>query len=173
MPTRHLPILLMIAVSLCACDSDDAPAAKLAQSAAPAATAAAETLSFTTAPLLDPNTASEQQLSSVKGLNPARVQAILSKRPFATPTELHAAISDGMSEQDQRSVYSAMFIRVNLNTAANDDFRLIPSSLSPRKLAHEFDEYRPYRSIDDFRREMSKYVSDEEVEFLARYVFVE
>lgn len=128
------------------------------------------TTAFSTAPLIDPNTTAEAELSIVPGLSETAVAAIIAGRPFVTPTALHAAINAGLSEEDQRSIYSAMFIRVGLNTGAEADFKLIPSTMSPGKLAHEFEEYRPYQSIDQFRREMAKYVSDAEVANLARYV---
>lgn len=127
-------------------------------------------LTFTTAPLVDPNTASEAELGAVPGLSDVAIATIVVGRPFATPTALHIAIGDGLSEDDQQSMYSALFIRVGLNGGAEDDYKLIPSTMSPRKLAHEFEEYRPYESMDQFRREMAKYVSDEEVAHLSRYV---
>jgi hypothetical protein len=125
---------------------------------------------FSTAPLIDPNTAPESALSAVPGLSSAGVSAIVAGRPFSTPTELHAVIGEELSEEDQRAVYTAMFIKVSLNSGAEADYKLIPSTLSPGKLAHELEEYRPYESMDQFRREMSKYVSDEEVAHLSRYV---
>lgn len=129
--------------------------------------------SFNTNPLLDPNNATAEELAGVAGLTPEAVQAIVENRPFATPSALHAAIGESISEEDQFSVYSAVFVKVKLNSSANEDFRLVPSTLSARKLAHEFEEYRPYSSMDQFRREMSKYVSTEEVDFLERYVIVD
>jgi radical SAM superfamily enzyme with C-terminal helix-hairpin-helix motif len=133
---------------------------------------AAETTTpvFPSAPLIDPNTATQAQLNTVPGLSDADVAAIIAGRPFATPTALHALIGQGLSEEAQRSIYGAMFIRVGLNSGAEEDFKLIPSTMSPRKLAHEFEEYRPYESIEQFRREMAKYVSEEEVAHLTRYV---
>ncbi len=125
---------------------------------------------FSTAPLIDPNTAPNAVLKRVKGLSEAGAAAIIAGRPFATPTAVHTAIGEELSEDDQRSVYSAMFVRVDLNTGAEEDFKLIPSTMSPGKLAHEFEEYRPYESIEQFRREMAKYVSDAEVAHLIRYV---
>lgn len=127
-------------------------------------------LIFTMAPLVDPNTASEAELSAIPGLADAAVAAIMAGRPFATPTALHGAMGESLSEDDQQSIYRALFIKVGLNTGALDDYKLIPSTLSPGKLAHEFEEYRPYESMDQFRREMAKYVSDEEVAHLSRYV---
>jgi hypothetical protein len=41
-----------------------------------------------------------------------------------------------------------------------------------RRMMNEFREYRPYRSIEQFRFEIGKYVSKEEVARFERYVFV-
>ncbi len=130
----------------------------------------AAAIDFPVSPLIDPNTATEAELSTIAGLDAAAVGAIVAGRPFATPTALHAAINPGVGEDELRSVYLLMFVKVGLNTGAEEDFKLIPSTMSARKLAHEFDEYRPYDSIDQFRREMAKYVSDAEVDHLTRYV---
>ena len=39
-------------------------------------------------------------------------------------------------------------------------------------MAHEFDEYRPYQSLAQWRREIGKYVDDDELARLERYVFL-
>ena len=125
---------------------------------------------FSTAPLIDPNGAPEAVLAGIAGLDSSQVEAILAGRPFATPSALHAVLSEGLSEEALRTIYGVMFIPVGLNSGAEADYKLIPSTLSPGKLAHEFEEYRPYDSIEQFQQEMAKYVSDEEVEHLSRYV---
>ena len=125
---------------------------------------------FSMLPLIDPNAASEVELGEVPGLSDAAVAAILAGRPFATPTALHAVIGAGLSEADQKSVYERLFVKVGLNSGAEEDYKLIPSTMPAGKLAHEFEEYRPYESIEQFQREMSKYVSGEEVAYLSRYV---
>ena len=125
---------------------------------------------YLTAPLINPNEASAAQLASVDGLNDTDVAAILAGRPFSSMSSLHAIISNGKEASELKDLYGRLFIKVGLNTGAEEDYKLIPSTLSPRHLAHEFDEYRPYNSLDDFVREMKKYVSDAEVENLKRYV---
>ena len=40
-------------------------------------------------------------------------------------------------------------------------------------MAHEFEEYRPYKSMAQWRREIGKYVDDDELARLERYVFLE
>jgi hypothetical protein len=39
-------------------------------------------------------------------------------------------------------------------------------------MLREFKEYRPYKAMEQFRREMGKYVSKEEVARLERYVMI-
>src|SRR5687767_12621455 len=44
--------------------------------------------------------------------------------------------------------------KLNLNTASETDFMTIPGMT--KRMVHEFEEYRPYQSIQQFRREISK-----------------
>lgn len=171
--------LMLLASGLVAC-GNDAPTEQAVQDTSVSDVAesvvadkGAATPAWPTAPLIDPNTASEAALSAIPDLTAESVQAVLDGRPFATPSALHAAISGGLGDDALWSIYQLMFVKVNLNTGANEDFRLVPSSMPARKLAHEFEEYRPYESIDDFIREMKKYVSDEEVAYLTRYVVID
>ena len=60
--------------------------------------------------------------------------------------------------------------KINLNTASMDDFKTVPDVND--RMAHEFDEYRPYVSIQQFRREMAKYVDDAAIAGYEAYVFV-
>ena len=61
--------------------------------------------------------------------------------------------------------------KLNLNTAtANELLTTIPGFGG--RMVHEFEEYRPYRSIQQFRREIGKYVTPEQVIEYEKYVFV-
>ena len=127
---------------------------------------------FATAALIDPNTADADVIAAIPGIDAELAQQIISGRPYATPSALHAVVKDAVDENALKAIYSTMFVTVDLNTGSNADYQLIPTSLSPGKLAHEFEEYRPYTSMEQFSREMSKYVSAEEVAFLQRYVTI-
>lgn len=183
MKSSNLIALLIIVtlVAISGCDKSDNAANQVVEAVTEGVTeraveptvveveaAAAES----TTPIIDPNTADEATLASVSGLSAENVQKIIAGRPFASASALHAVIGEGMSAADQKSIYSAMYIKIELNTAAKEDIVLIPSSMPARKLAHEVDEYRPYKTLDQWKREMKKYVSDEEVENLARYAYV-
>jgi DNA uptake protein ComE-like DNA-binding protein len=61
--------------------------------------------------------------------------------------------------------------KLNLNTATREEFLAKVPNLGNR-MAHEFEEYRPYKSIQQFRREMAKYVDAAKIAEYERYVFV-
>ncbi len=61
--------------------------------------------------------------------------------------------------------------KLNLNTASEEEFMAAIPGFGKR-MAHEFDEYRPYRSIQQFRREIGKYVDAAQVAEYEKYVFV-
>lgn len=61
--------------------------------------------------------------------------------------------------------------KLNLNTASSNDFLAQIPGLG-NKMVHEFEEYRPYRSVQQFRREMGKYVKPEQIAEYEKYVFV-
>ena len=60
--------------------------------------------------------------------------------------------------------------KLNLNTASETDLMAIPGMT--KRMVHEFQEYRPYQSIQQFRREMSKYVSAPVIADYEKYVYV-
>jgi predicted DNA-binding helix-hairpin-helix protein len=66
------------------------------------------------------------------------------------------------------SVLEMLFLPINLNTASKEEIMLVPGM--SMKMAHEFDQYRPYTSLEQFRREIGKYVDEDEVARLERYI---
>jgi DNA uptake protein ComE-like DNA-binding protein len=95
---------------------------------------------------------------------------ILGRRPFLTMIELDKLLATSLSPEQRGNVYRRLFVQINLNTASDAEILLIPG-LGNRML-HEFQEYRPYKAMAQFRREIGKYVDDKEVARLEQYVFV-
>ena len=120
--------------------------------------------------VLDVNTAAEKELLSVPGLTPALVKTIVARRPFLQMTDLDAVLAPSLSAEQRTGVYRRLFLQINLNTASDAEIMLIPG-LGKRMLG-EFKEYRPYRALAQFRREIDKYVDDKELDRLEQYVFV-
>jgi len=119
--------------------------------------------------VLNPDLATEAELASVPHLDAGVVTAIVEQRPFAAVAELDA-LFNALSDAQRDEVYGKLFQPINLNTASRAEILLIPD-LSER-MAHEFEEYRPYTSLEQFRREIGKYVDAAEVARLEQYVFV-
>jgi DNA uptake protein ComE-like DNA-binding protein len=59
---------------------------------------------------------------------------------------------------------------IDLNTATDAEILSIPGV--GQRMLHEFKEYRPYTSMDQFRREIGKYVDKAEVARLESYVTI-
>ena len=123
----------------------------------------------TTMGLLDANSATETELSAAN-VEETVVAKIVAGRPFASAGALDASLAATLGEPQREQLYGRLFVTINLNTASRTEILLIPG-LSDR-MAHEFEEYRPYTSLEQFRREIGKYVPATEVARLEQYVFV-
>lgn len=121
--------------------------------------------------LLDANIATEQELMSVPNMTAALAKTIIEKRTFANVTELGAVLSPTITAAQLPAVYGKLFVHTNLNTATDDELRAIPA-MNSNRVVREFKEYRPYKSLADFHREMRKYWDETEVARLEQYVFV-
>ena len=120
--------------------------------------------------LIDPNSATEEQVRAVPSMNEAAADALLAGRPYDDMLEVDRVLSQHLNEQQRDSVYARLWRRIDLNTATPEEILLIPG-VGPR-MQHEFEEYRPYTSIAQFRREIGKYVDADEVARLERYVTI-
>jgi DNA uptake protein ComE-like DNA-binding protein len=121
--------------------------------------------------LMDVNQAPEAELLKMPHLTPAIAKDILARRPFTSITELHALLTaSGLSAPQAAELYGRAFIHVNLNTGTAEEIQLIPGA--GRRMAHEFEEYRPWKSWAQFDKEIGKYVEKVEVERLKKYVFI-
>ncbi|MYF16834.1 MAG: helix-hairpin-helix domain-containing protein [Gemmatimonadetes bacterium] len=120
--------------------------------------------------VVNPNLAGSDELGALPGMGKELVDAIMAQRPFLGMEALHPVVSQHLGEEEVEKLYVQMFIPINLNTASEEEILLVPGV--GKRMAHEFEEYRPYSGIDQLRREMGKYVDDTEVARMEQYVFV-
>jgi len=120
--------------------------------------------------VLNPNLADESELAAAPGLNAELVAAIIAARPLAGNLELDALLGDSLDDEEKAQLREVLFLPINLNSASEDEVKLVPGI--SQKMVREFDEYKPYSTLEQFRREMGKYVDDDEVARLEQYVFV-
>ena len=122
--------------------------------------------------VLNPNLAGADELQTAPHIDATIAAAIIAGRPYLAATAFDAALRDAALTDEQRGeVFVKVFVPVNLNAASEEELLLVPGA-GPR-MAHEFDEYRPWEGgMLRFRREIGKYVDDDEVARLEQYVFV-
>jgi DNA uptake protein ComE-like DNA-binding protein len=138
---------------------------------ATADTSAASAATAASGSFIDPDAATREQLTSVPGITPTTADALIAGRPYRDMTAVDRVLSRAnLSEQQRDTVYTRLWKPIDLNTASREEILLIPG-VGPR-MQHEFEEYRPYRSMERFRREIGKYVNAQEVARLERYVTI-
>lgn len=133
-------------------------------------TASAEAQVGTNQGVLDPNLAEVGELTAVPHVDEALATAIVDARPFVDAAELDELLSGSLDRSRRSEVYEHLFRQIDLNSASEAAIMLIPGMSS--RMVHEFEEYRPYTSLEQFRRETGKYVDEEEVARLEQYVFI-
>lgn len=116
------------------------------------------------------NLMSAEELLSLPMVSSDIADAIREGRPYLDASQLDASLSGVVGDEARAQLYRHMFRPINLNDASREEIMLIPGM--SRKMAHEFEEYRPYSSLEQFRREIGKYVDEEEVARLETYVFI-
>ena len=120
--------------------------------------------------VVNPNRASQVELAELAHVDDALAAALVAKRPFLDMAALHAVVSAALPEEAWKELYKGLFVPINLNTATREEILLVPGV--GERMAHEFEEYRPYKALAQFRREIGKYVSKDEVARLERYVTI-
>ena len=120
--------------------------------------------------VVDPNLADRAALRSLPNVTDALADSIIAARPFTSAAALDAVVAKVLGEPARAELYPRLFRQINLNTASRGEIMLVPGMTS--RMAHEFEEYRPYTSLEQFRREIGKYVDANEVARLEQFVFV-
>lgn len=118
----------------------------------------------------NPNRASSEELQALSNIDRQLADNIIDNRPFLGILELDDLLGETLSKEQRSELYQKLFVPINLNIASREEILLVPGVGS--KMAHEFEEYRPYKALAQFHREIGKYVDDEEVARLAQFVFV-
>jgi DNA uptake protein ComE-like DNA-binding protein len=120
--------------------------------------------------VLNPNRATKEQLVTVPGVDAALADAIIAARPYADMTAVDKVVAARLNEEQRQAAYVKLFLPINLNTATREQILLVPGA--GNRMVREFQEYRPYKALAQFHREIKKYVDEAEVLRFEQYVFV-
>ncbi len=118
--------------------------------------------------ILDANSATAEQLAAADGVSPTLAEAVIAGQPYATVVDLNAQLLKTLSKDEATAVLAYLFVPVKLNSASREEIALIPGMSS--RMVGEFLEYRPYEDMNEFNREIGKYVDEAEVARLRSYV---
>ena len=140
------------------------PTTPTAMPATPSTTAAGTTAGS----MLDPNSATKEQLAAAPGWNATAADAVVAGRPYTDMIAVDKAVGGKLT--DKKTAYASVWKPIDLNKASKAEMKLIPGVGD--KMAHEFEEYRPWTSAAQFDREIGKYVDKNEVARLEKYVSI-
>ena len=124
---------------------------------------------------VDLNRGSDAELMLIPGVDAKKVTALKSQRPWSSFEQFQTAIAKATSATEATRLEQYVFIPVELNTFTDpimDTFASI--GVGTRQWKREFAEYRPWTSMDQFDRQISKYLRSRPTELkrLARYVII-
>ena len=116
------------------------------------------------------NTGTREEILLIPGAGNRMAREFAEYRPWRTWGQFDKEISKyvGQAETDRLKQY--VFIPVNLNTGTDTDILSIPGA--GQRMLREFKEYRPWKTKEQFEKEIGKYVGAKEVARLWRYVVI-
>ncbi len=120
--------------------------------------------------LVNPDLGNEKELLALPHMNTKIVKEIMERRPFLKMADLNALLAQSLNKEQLAELYGKMFVQINLNTASEEEILMIPGT--GKRMLREFLEYRPYKTLAQFHKEIGKYVDNKELARLEQYVFV-
>ena len=91
-------------------------------------------------------------------------------RPWKTFAQFDREIGKYVGQPETDRLKQYVFIPLDLNTATDEQFLTIPNMA--RRMLVEFKEYRPWKTKEQFDREIGKYVGPKETARLWRYMVI-
>ncbi len=117
------------------------------------------------------NTASPEEILLVPGAGKRMVREFAEYRPWKSYGQFAKEIGKYVGEEKAAQLAQYTFIPVRLNTASDEDLLSIPGA--GQRMVREFKEYRPWKTKEQFLKEIGKYVGVKEAERLWRYVVID
>jgi DNA uptake protein ComE-like DNA-binding protein len=116
------------------------------------------------------NTATREEILLVPGAGNRMAREFNEYRPWKTFAQFDREIGKYVDAKEVARLAQYCFIPLNLNTATDEEILSIPGA--GQRMVREFKEYRPWKTVEQFRKEIGKYVDAKEVARLERYVAI-
>ena len=117
------------------------------------------------------NTGTREEIMLIPGAGARMAREFDEYRPWKAWAQFDKEISKYVPQTEVDRLKQYVFIPVNLNTATDEDILSIPGAGT--RMVREFKEYRPWKTKEQFEKEIGKYVNAKEVGRLWRYVVIQ
>jgi DNA uptake protein ComE-like DNA-binding protein len=117
------------------------------------------------------NTGTREEILLIPGAGARMAREFAEYRPWKTWAQFDKEISKYVGQPETDRLKQYVFIPVNLNTATDEDILTIPGAGA--RMVREFKEYRPWKTKEQFEKEIGKYVGAKETARLWRYVVIQ
>jgi hypothetical protein len=125
---------------------------------------------------VDVNRGSDAELMLIPGMDAKKLAAVKAGRPWKTFAQFNTEVAKASSPAEAARIEQYVFIPIALNTFTNDIMDTFASiGVGTSRWKREFAEYRPWKTQEQFEREIGKYVrgNPTEVKRLWRYVIID
>jgi DNA uptake protein ComE-like DNA-binding protein len=117
------------------------------------------------------NTGTREEILLIPGAGNRMVREFDEYRPWKTWAQFDKEISKYVGQPETDRLKQYVFIPINLNTATDEQILSIPGAGA--RMVREFKEYRPWKTKEQFEKEIGKYVGARETARLWRYVVIQ
>ena len=116
------------------------------------------------------NTGTRDEIMLIPGAGRRMTIEFPEYRPWKSWAQFDKEIGKYVGQPATDKLKQYVFIPVNLNTATDEDILSIPGA--GQRMVREFKEYRPWKSKEQFEKEIGKYVGAKETARLWRFVVI-
>jgi DNA uptake protein ComE-like DNA-binding protein len=117
------------------------------------------------------NTGTPEEILLIPGAGKRMAREFAEYRPWRSWAHFDKEIGKYVPQTEVDRLKQYVFIPVKLNTATDADILSIPGA--GNRMVREFKEYRPWKTKEQFEKEIGKYVNAREVARLWRYVVID
>jgi DNA uptake protein ComE-like DNA-binding protein len=114
------------------------------------------------------NMATREEIMLIPGMGNRMVREFLEYRPYTAITQFRKEIGKYVDEVEVARLEKYVFVPINLNSATDETLLSIPG-LTP-ELLRALKDHRPFKNPQEFRSEIAKYMSANELGRLERYL---
>src|SRR5262245_19662929 len=117
------------------------------------------------------NTGTREEIMLIPGAGARMAREFAEYRPWKNWAQFDKEIGKYVGQQETDRLKQYVFIPINLNAATDDEILSIPGA--GQRMVREFKEYRPWKTKEQFEKEIGKYVGAKETSRLWRYVVIQ